>query len=188
MQLQHSEPRRVGTVTEAKARFFRPPASELQNRNETNGTENTRRPMTTGKHDSDTLFGIYKLHAELAEQVASSRESLNKLYSGMVTSIVAASVLLHRVAPDSDTVWVLPALGILVSLSWMLSLRSVTGRLSAKHAVLLKLEAELPFAFLKRENLEFEKLGIVRRKRSGLLMPAAFILVCGTWLTMLVYP
>ena len=142
--------------------------------------------MTAEEHGSGTLFGIYKLHAELAEQVSTSRESLNKLYSGMVTSIVAASVLLHRLAPDSDAVWVLPVLGILVSLSWMLSLRSVTGRLSAKHAVLLKLEAELPFAFLKRENAEFEKLGIVRRKRSGLLMPAAFMFVCGTWVIMLI--
>lgn len=142
--------------------------------------------MTVEKHDSETLFGIYKLHAELAEQVASARESLNKLYSGMVTSIVAASVLLHRVAPDTDTVWMMPALGILVCLSWLLSLRSMTGRLSAKHAVLLKLEAELPFAFLKRENAEFEKLGIARRKRSGLLMPVAFIVVCATWLTLLI--
>ena len=142
--------------------------------------------MTLVKHDSETLFEIYKLHTELAEQAASSREGLNKLYSGMVTSIFAASVLLHRIAPDSDTMWVLPVIGILVSLSWMISLRSVTGRLSAKHTVLLELEAKLPFAFLKRENAVFDKLGIVRRKRSGVLMPIAFLAVWGAWFTMLV--
>ena len=58
----------------------------------------------------------------------------------MVTSIVAASVLLHRVAPDSGTMWVLPVLGMIASLSWMISLHSVTGRLSAKHVVLLELD------------------------------------------------
>ncbi len=58
----------------------------------------------TKKHDSTTLFGMYTLHAELAEQASSSRENLIKLYSGMVTFIVAASVLLHRVAAGSDTV------------------------------------------------------------------------------------
>ena len=130
------------------------------------------------------LFGIYKLHAELAEQASSMREGLNKLYAGMVASIIAASVLLHRVAPDSaDAVWVLPVLGMVVSLSWMMSLRSVTGRLSAKHAVLVDLESMLPFDFLKREQIGFFKVGIVRRKRSGLVMPAAFLGICAAWLT-----
>jgi len=132
------------------------------------------------------LFDIYKLHAELAEQASSSRESLNKVYSGMVTAIVAASVLLHRIAADSATTWVLPVLGIAVSLSWMMSLRSMTGRLSAKHAVLLELESDLPFSFLKRENAEFDKLRIVRRKWTRLLMPGAFLVIYGVWLATLV--
>ena len=141
--------------------------------------------MTAAKHDSETLLGIYTLHAELAEQASSSRESLNRLYSGMVTAIVAASVLIHRLAPDSETMWVLPVLGIAVSLSWMMSLLSVTGRLSAKHAILLELESELPFAFFKREDAEFDKLRIVRRKWSAFLMPAAFLVISSAWFTTL---
>ena len=142
--------------------------------------------MTTEKHASETIFGIYRLHAELAEQASSSRENLNKLYSGMVTAIVAGSVLLHRVALDSDAMWVLPVLGIAVSLSWMMSLRSATARLSAKHTVLLELETQLPFSFFTRENAEFDNLRIVRRKWSGLLMPGGFLVICGAWLTTLV--
>ena len=139
------------------------------------------------KHDSETLFGIYKLHAELAEQASSSRENLNKLYSGMVTFIVAASVLLHRVAPDSDTMWVLPVLGIVVSLSWMMSLGSVTARLSAKNRVLLELESRLPFGFFKCEKAEFDKQPcIFRRKWTGLLMPVAFLVICVAWFGMLI--
>ena len=128
--------------------------------------------------DRELLFETYKLHAELAERVATLRESLNKLYSGMVTSIVAASVLLHKLAPGTETIWVLYVLGIVVSLSWMLSLHSVTGRLTAKHKVLVDLEKDLPFNFLDRENEEFEKSRFFRRKRTGLLMPLGFLLLC----------
>ncbi len=142
--------------------------------------------MTEEEREAATLFGIYKIHAELAERAASSRESLNKLYSGMVTAIVAGSVLIHRVAPDSDTMWVLPVLGIAISLSWMMSLHSTTGRLSAKHAVLLELESKLPFTFLERENTEFNKLRFVRRKWSGLLMPGTFLVISSAWLVTLI--
>ena len=34
----------------------------------------------TKKYDSTTLFGMYTLYAELAEQASSSRENLIKLY------------------------------------------------------------------------------------------------------------
>ena len=132
------------------------------------------------------LFETYKIHVELAERVACLREGVNKLYSSMVTGIVAASVLLHRLVPAAETIWVLPSLGIIVSLSWMLSLYSVMGRLSAKHVVLTALEAELPFDFLVRENLEFKKRRFFRRSRTGLVMPSAFLALCVAWLAFLV--
>ena len=132
--------------------------------------------------DQAILLEVYKLHTELAEQVAASREGLNKLYAGMVSSIIAASVLLQRFVPDSGTAWVLPALGALISMCWMVSLISITGRLSAKHAVLVSLESKLPFDFLERENAEFEKGFYVRRKWSSVLMPILFLLVSSWWL------
>lgn len=131
------------------------------------------------------LFETYKLHAELAERVASLREGLNKLYAGMVTGVVAASVILHRIVPDAETIWVLPTLGVLVSVAWMFSLHSVTSRLSAKHSVLLVLEAKLPFNFLDRENKEFDKYHFVRRRYTGLIMPGSFLVLCGIWLVFL---
>lgn len=137
-------------------------------------------------NDSQLLFETYKLHAELAESIASAREGLNKLYAGMVTSIVAASVLLHRLIPDSETTWVLPVLGIVVSLSWMFSLHSVTGRLCAKHDVLVVLEKELPFQFFEQENREFEKGGFLRRRYTGLVMPGTFLALCTAWVTFLI--
>ena len=128
------------------------------------------------------LIEIYKLHADLAEQAATSREGLNKLYTGMVSSIIAASVLLQRFAPDAETIWVLPGLGVVVSTCWMMSLDSMTGRLWAKHAILMGLESKLPFDFFRQENEEFEKGGFVRRKWSSALMPALFLLICLGWL------
>ena len=125
---------------------------------------------------------IYKLHAELAEQAAASREGLSKLYTGMVSSIIAASVVIQRVAPEAEAIWVLPVLGMVVSVCWLMSLHSMTGRLSAKHAVLVELEAELPFRFFEREDQEFNKGSFVRRKWSGAAMPVLFLAMCVAWL------
>ena len=135
--------------------------------------------------DGRLLFETYKLHSELAERIASIREGLNKLYSGMVTSIVVASVILYRLFPDAQTIWVLPVLGIIVSISWMLSLHSVTGRLTAKHKVLIILEEELPFKFLRKENDLFNEGGFLRRKYSEFVMPGAFLILSGAWLAVL---
>ena len=135
--------------------------------------------------DRVLLFETYKLHAELAERVAALREGMNKLYSGMVAGIVATSVLLYRLVPSAETTWILPILGVVVSLSWMFALHSVTGRLAAKHNVLVSLEKSLPFNFLDRENKEFNERFFIRRKHTGLLMPGAFLVLCITWLVVL---
>lgn len=141
--------------------------------------------MEEDEESPGTLLEVYKLHADLAEQAAASREGLNKLYTGMVSAIVAASVLLRRVEPDAEAMWVLPALGAVVSLCWTMSLHSMTGRLAAKHRVLAELESKLPFAFLTRESAEFDKGGFVRRKWTSALMPVLFLLICIGWLVTL---
>lgn len=137
------------------------------------------------KDESTILLRIYELHAELAERAALAREGLNKIYSGIVTAIIAGSVLIYRIVPIDEILWALPTLGIVVSLSWMISLYSATGRLSAKHKVLLDLETRLPFEFLKRENDEFNKLNVIRRKWTGLLMPGSFLALSCAWLIVL---
>lgn len=135
--------------------------------------------------DRQLLFETYKLHAELAQRVDESREGLNKIYSGMVSGIVVASVLLQRFVPDSETTWLFPALGLVISLSWMLSLKSVTDKLLAKHDVLLELEKKIPFNFFTQQHHKFVKKGFLRRKDSGKIMPTAFLLFCVVWLLIL---
>lgn len=141
--------------------------------------------MSTQSNHDQTLFETYKLHAELAEQVATQREGLNKLYSGMFISLVAASILIYRVAPGTDMMWALPALGILTSLAWIFSIYSVTGRLSAKHTVLLHLEEKLPFKFLTQEQVAFKSHCFINRKYSAMLMPEVLLVLCAAWLLIL---
>ena len=142
--------------------------------------------VSMSSDDKTLLFETYRLHAELAERAASLREGINKLYAAMVAGVVAASLLLYRVAPDTDTVWMLPTLGILVSVSWMLSLHSVTGRLIAKHNTLATLEKKLPFDFLCQEDEEFKSRFFVRRRWTAPAMPVSFLLLCGAWLGFLI--
>ena len=131
--------------------------------------------------DKDRLVDLYKLHGELAERAAGLREEFTKLYTGMVSAIVAAGVMLHRLTPSTELAWVLPVLGVAVSVSWLLSFLSVTARLSAKNKALVELEQEMPFHFLEREQALF-KPRILRRKVTGSVMPAMFLVVCSVWL------
>ena len=133
------------------------------------------------------IFEIYKLHSELAGRIDETREGLNKLYAGMITSIVAASILLFRFLPNADSIYLLPVLGALVSISWLFSLHSVTGKLTAKHKVLLELESKISFQFFKQEEDQYENHNFLRRKHSGLILPCGFFLVSIFWLIYLCF-
>ena len=129
------------------------------------------------------LVEIYKLHAELTERAAALREEFTKIYTAAVSAIVAAGVLLHRLSGENkepELEWVLPLLGVVVSLSWLMSFGSTTARLAAKHRTLLELEQELPFDFLTRESphTPWRK----HRRVTGSVMPVLFLLVCLAWL------
>ena len=130
-------------------------------------------------------FETYKLHAELAERVASLREGMNKVYSGMVSGIIAASVALHRIKSDAETIWVLAVLGIVVSVAWLLSICSVTGRLTAKGEALRAMERKLPFKFLTEEKRRFEERRFLRRSMSLYVVPSLFLSICVLWLIVL---
>ena len=132
------------------------------------------------QESDNSLLEIYKLHVDLAERAASLREEFTKLYTGMVSAIIAAGVLLERFGPGSELAWTLPVLGMAVSVSWLTSFWSVTARLSAKQRTLVELEQQMPFAFLERENRAFRPW-ILRRKVTGSALPLLFFAVCGYW-------
>ena len=95
---------------------------------------------------------------------------------------MTAGVLLHRLKPEGRTElsWVLPALGAVVSLTWLLSFLSATARLNAKHKVFIELEQDIPSAFFSRESEAFRPR-VLRRKITGTLMPALFLAICLAW-------
>lgn len=137
----------------------------------------------------DRLFEIYKLHAELTERIASSRLNLNKLYTGLVTSIIAVYMLLSRLNPEFynlDTNFpvkvALPVVGLLISLSWLMSIWNITGHLRAKNETLRELETDLPFRFLEIELSKFQEKRRPRNSTSSMIMPVSFIIICIIWI------
>lgn len=142
----------------------------------------------------DRHFEIYKLHTELAERVASLREDVSKVHSGIVAGIVAAAVLFHKLMPSLsddgasflDWIWVFPSLGSVISLSWVLSILSITKRLEAKYEVLREFECKLKINFLGREQQEFRRRQSFRRQFSALLLPGFSFALCVIWLIRLI--
>jgi len=124
-------------------------------------------------------FETYKLHAELAARISEQREDISKLHFGVVAGIVTGTVLIQRLASGDELFFVLPVLGLIVSFSWMVSIWSLTAKLSAKHAALLILEKRLDpgFRFLKIESCKF-KPSVLRRKFIAVLMPTLFAILC----------
>jgi len=49
---------------------------------------------------NEELVETYKLHADLAERAATLREDFTKLYTGTVSAIVAAGILIHRLPAE----------------------------------------------------------------------------------------
>ena len=137
----------------------------------------------------DRHFETYKLHTELAERVASLREDLSKIYSGVVAGVVAGAILVHRLTstPDDgvpvfDWMCVFPILGIALSVSWVLSVLSITSRLAAKHRALRNLECRLNIDFFEQEEKEFAHGFSITRQISALAMPLIFLVSCLAWL------
>ena len=135
------------------------------------------RPVT----GSNVKFEIYKLHAELAERVAALREDVSKLHSGLVSGIIAATVIAKRINPDSNELGaVLPLLGLIVSISWVVSIFSIRARVKAKGDTLRDLEKKIipSFPFLVEEEQRYSPKKFLRRSLTSIVMPALFASLC----------
>ena len=101
------------------------------------------------------LLEIYRLHAELADRVSQRREGANRLYVSLSLALVLFLAALFRFGsgevPGGVVVAVVGAVGIALSASWFLVIRSYrqlnTGKLKALH----ELEERLGYPFFKRE-------------------------------------
>ena len=101
------------------------------------------------------LLEIYKLHAELADRVSQRREGANKLYASLLTGILIFLAAFLRYGTGMIPVWVLlfvtGILGISLSASWLIVIRSYRQLNSGKFKTLQELEKKLAYPFFKRE-------------------------------------
>ena len=105
-----------------------------------------------GKHES---LEIYKLHAELADRVSQRRESANRLYVSLLLGLVVFLVALLRFGTGGISIGVVlgvaGVLGMLLSVSWYVVIRSYRQLNTGKFDALHELEQNLGYRFFQRE-------------------------------------
>ena len=124
--------------------------------------------METGStSDSRTeLLELYKLHAELADRVSQRRETANCVYLILLTAIFALLAALARLGEGAVADWVVTAgcvLGVALSVSWFIVIRSYRQLNTGKFAALLELEEKLAYPFFRREWEILERGENIRR-------------------------
>ena len=105
----------------------------------------------------EELLRIYELHSRLADNVSQRREGANKLHGSLLTGLALTLVVLLRLSDSNDN-WtlnfvciVIGLIGIVLSASWFLVIRSYQQLNSGKFKVLRELEDHLQFKFFERE-------------------------------------
>ena len=103
----------------------------------------------------EELLEIYQLHAELADRVSQRREGANRLFVTLLTGLMAAGVAMittgSSTEPDSIVFWLVGAVGICLSVSWYIIIRSYRQLNTGKFKALLQLEENLSYPFFTRE-------------------------------------
>lgn len=132
---------------------------------------------------ADKILDLYKLHAHLADRVSQRREGANRLYAGMLTAFVAFTGALIRFGDGSvpTILTVASVVGIFLSISWYIVIRSYRQLNSGKFKALHEMEKELPYPFFKRE-WELLKEGKDYRRYAKLtvvetLLPSSFFIL-----------
>ena len=110
----------------------------------------------------DQLLEIYKLHAELADRVSQRREGANRLHVSLLSAFLVFLAALLRFGsgeiPASVLLLFSGIIGMAVSGSWYIVIRSYRQLNKGKFATLHELEQKLDYPFFRRE-WEFLKQG-----------------------------
>lgn len=111
--------------------------------------------------ESEQLFEIYKLHAQLADKVSQRREGANRLYVSLLVGLAVFLAALARFGASGDSTFddgqlrmilcAAGSLGALLSVSWYVVIRSYRQLNSGKFKALDDLEGKLAYPFFKRE-------------------------------------
>ena len=110
---------------------------------------------TLSDSDKTGLLEIYRLHAELADKVSQRREGANRLYVSLISGLVlfATSLLQFKMTPDSTKIALISVsiLGLILSGSWYVVIRSYRQLNTGKFKALYELEEKLSYPFFQRE-------------------------------------
>ena len=116
--------------------------------------------------DKTEILEIYRLHAELADKVSQRREGANRLYVSLISGLILFAATLFRFNATDDSMRVvlllISVLGLLLSGSWYVVIRSYRQLNTGKFKALHELEAKLTYPFFQRE---WELLGEGRDHR-----------------------
>lgn len=101
------------------------------------------------------LLEIYKLHAELADRVSQRRDSANRLYVGLLMGFPILLAFFLRFSTGKMPFWIVllaaGVLGIALSASWFIVIRSYLQLNVGKYKALNELEKKLAYPFFRRE-------------------------------------
>ena len=98
---------------------------------------------------------LYKLHSEFADRVSQRRDAANRLHVTLIVGLALFVATIYRFGPGgglNDAMLMgISALGVFLSISWLVVIRSYKQLNSEKFRVLHELETHLVFAFFTRE-------------------------------------
>ncbi len=105
---------------------------------------------------NEEYLQLYKLHAEFADRVSQRREGANRLYTGLLTGLMVVVSALLRLGPSDESINVALFLGfgifgMILSVSWVIVIRSYRQLNTGKFKALLELEEHLSYPFFTRE-------------------------------------
>ena len=143
----------------------------------------------------DQLLEIYKLHTELADRVSQRREGANRLHVSLLSGFLVFLAALLRFGPGEISASVLllfsGIIGMAISVSWFIVIRSYRQLNTGKFAALDELEQKLDYPFFKREwqllevgrnRSRYWKLTVVET-----FLPSIFFLLFFVFLIMALY-
>lgn len=135
-----------------------------------------------GPKYQDHLIDQYKVAVEMADRVSQRRSQANHFFISVNTGLVGIAAITYSVAKDLPPLMlaVEGVLGILLCLSWIVTIRSYRQLNTGKFAIILRLEQALPAATYGDEWIVLGEGRDARKYRQltnvEQLVPALFIL------------
>ena len=112
---------------------------------------------TLTESEKRDLLEIYRLHAELADKVSQRREGANRLYVSLISGLIlfAGGLFRFNITHEYWKIDLISVsiLGLLLSGSWYIVIRSYRQLNTGKFKALHELEEQLSYPFFQREWL-----------------------------------